>query len=136
MPKTFMLALAMLCATAMVQAQDSPQNQQNRPSSIGGAANGQSDMSRGSGGQTSVEGCLQGSNGSYTITDSTGTTYQLTGETGKLSKHVGHEVEITGSTSGSSAANSGNTMSSGSQNSLKVQKVKMVSSSCSNSMSK
>src|SRR5438046_1404718 len=50
--------------------------------------------------QNKVEGCLQGSDGNFTLSDSSGTTYQLQGDTAKLSEHVGHEVQITGSTSG------------------------------------
>src|SRR5215471_16895679 len=55
-------------------------------------------------GEASVEGCLSGSNGSYTLTDKNGTTYQLTGETAKLSEHVGHEVKITGMPSAAAGA--------------------------------
>jgi hypothetical protein len=60
-----------------------------------------------------VEGCLQGSNGNFALSDKSGTTYQLSGDTSKLSKHVGHEVQITGSTSASSAASSTSSMPQG-----------------------
>ena len=92
MPSILMLALALLCSTAWVQAQQDqyPQNPQNPPSGSSQAGT--------SAGETSVEGCLQGSNGNFTLTDKSGTTYQLSGDTSKLSKHVGHEVQITGST--------------------------------------
>jgi hypothetical protein len=63
-------------------------------------------QSQTSAGQTSVEGCLQGSDGNFTLADSSGTTYQLNGDTSKLSKHVGNEVQITGSTSGSTSGSS------------------------------
>jgi Protein of unknown function (DUF5818) len=45
-----------------------------------------------------VKGCLQGSHGNYTLMADNGTTYQLQGDTSKLSAHIGHEVQITGST--------------------------------------
>jgi uncharacterized protein DUF5818 len=94
-------------------------------------------------GQTSVEGCLQGSGGNFTLTVNSGTTYQLEGDTSKLSEHVGHEVRITGSTSGSastagttsgSSSENSNTMSPsgsrGSQHTLTVEKVKHISKTC------
>lgn len=86
-------------------------------------------------GQTSVEGCLSGSNGSYTLTDKNGNTYQLTGDTAKLSEHVGHEVKVMGTSSAAGASSTGEgpgsaTGSSGSQQSLQVTSVKHVSKSC------
>jgi len=82
-----------------------------------------------------VEGCLSGSAGNFTITDATGTTYQLAGDTSKLSDHVGHEVKVWGESSGGSSASasgsSGATSSASSQPTLNVTKVKMISSSCS-----
>jgi hypothetical protein len=44
-----------------------------------------------------IEGCLSGSAGNFTLTDQSGKTYQLAGDTSKLSDHVGHQVRITGS---------------------------------------
>lgn len=57
------------------------------------------------GGEKSVEGCLSGTGGNYTLTDKNGMTYQLAGDTSKLSEHVGHEVRIMG-TEGSASAGS------------------------------
>src|SRR5579883_2550796 len=57
--------------------------------------------------ETSVQGCLSGTNGNYTLTDSTGNSYQLAGDTSKLSKHVGHKVEVTGTTN-TASTNAGN----------------------------
>ena len=77
-----------------------------------------------------MEGCLLGANGSYTLTDAAGTAYQLQGDTSKLSKHVGHEVQITGTTSGSSPASASE---SGSQEKmLTVGRVKHISEGCKN----
>jgi hypothetical protein len=84
---------------------------------------------------------LNGSAGNWTLTDQSGKTYQLSGDTSKLSDHVGHQVRIMG-TDNSSSASSGSTgsspsssatgagSSSGSQPTFTVQKVKMISSSC------
>jgi hypothetical protein len=48
---------------------------------------------------TTVEGCLASADGNYSLTDKFGTTYQLAGDTAKLQAHVGHTIQITGSTS-------------------------------------
>lgn len=124
MPKTMMLVLALLMSTAWLTAQEYPQTGSNQ---TGTAASG----------QTTVQGCLQGSNGSYTLTADSGTTYQLQGDTSKLSKHVGHEVQITGSSSGAGSSASAmspkaGTSTGGSQQTLTVDKLKHISKSCSN----
>ena len=49
-----------------------------------------------SGNETAIRGCLNGSNGNYTVTDSQGATYILKGKDSDLSKHVGHNVEVRG----------------------------------------
>jgi Protein of unknown function (DUF5818) len=77
---------------------------------------------------TSVEGCLGGSAGNYTLTDSSGKTYQLAGDTSKLGEHVGHDVKITGTVA--SAAAGAAAAAGGATPTLTVKKVKMVSSTC------
>lgn len=57
-------------------------------------------------GQMTVQGCLSQANGSYSLTDNSGTTYQLTGNTARLQAHVGHTIQVTGTTG--SASNSSN----------------------------
>ena len=78
-----------------------------------------------------VQGCLSGSDGKYTLTDKNGQTYDLTGDTSKLAEHVGHEVKITGATS----AGAGSPSSTGSQSSmtLEVSSVKHISKTCKSS---
>ena len=88
--------------------------------------------------QTSVRGCLSGSSGSYTLAADSGTTYQLSGDTSKLTKHVGHEVEITGTTSTSSASSgtgstASNSSAGSSQPTLDVSSVKHISETCKSS---
>jgi hypothetical protein len=138
MPKMLTLVFALLCATAVLQAQNSTQQDPATGSAQTGASTQMSGSNQtGAASQTSVQGCLQGSNGSYTITDANGTTYQVQGDNAKLSKHVGHQVEITGTTSGSSASSTGETSTgAGAQQTLTVTKVKHMSGSCSNNMSK
>jgi hypothetical protein len=89
---------------------------------------------------------LNGSAGNWTLTDQSGKTYQLAGDTSKLSDHVGHQVRLMGTDNSSSASSSGSSPSSsspssatgagaasGSQPTFTVQKVKMISSTCSTS---
>jgi hypothetical protein len=98
-----------------------------------------------SSGNNSIEGCLSGSAGNWTLTDQSGKTYQLSGDTSKLSDHVGHQIRVTGTDNSSSASSSGSMgtppssssgatgagSSSGSQPTFTVNKVKMISSTCS-----
>jgi hypothetical protein len=127
MSKTLMLAAVLLLSAAWLQAQQYPQS----GSSSTQASSGQGHDSSG---KTTVEGCLQGSDGNFTLTDSSGVTYQLQGDTSKLTEHVGHEVQIKGSTSGSAGSNpsSGATAggSAGSQQTLNVDSVKHMAKTC------
>ena len=88
----------------------------------------------GASGQMSVEGCLSGSSGNYTLTDKNGTTYQLTGDTAKLSDHVGHEVKVTGmaGTGGATGGENASGASAGASGgqSLQVSSVKHISKTC------
>ena len=43
-----------------------------------------------------IEGCLQRSEGQYSLIDDTNTIHHLAGGGSKLKDHVGHQVEITG----------------------------------------
>jgi hypothetical protein len=76
----------------------------------------------------SIEGCISGAAGAFTLTDATGKTYQLAGDTSKLADHVGHQVQVTGSAeSGMGAA-----ASAGAPATFNVKKVKMLAASCPN----
>lgn len=90
--------------------------------------------------KTTIEGCLSGSAGSYSLTDKSGTMYQLTGDTAKLDKHVGHTIQLTGTATASSASNTNSQNASGSmsgstdtQQSFNVTSFKHVSSKCNES---
>jgi hypothetical protein len=87
--------------------------------------------SAGANGKT-VTGCLSGSGGNFTLTDKHGTSYQLTGDTAKLSQHVGHEVKVTGTPSASASAGAASTPAGGggAQQSLEVTSIKHISKTC------
>jgi flavin-binding protein dodecin len=126
------LLLGLTWAVAQDASQTSPSSSQSS-ASAGQTSSGETSSRRTSaGGETTVEGCLSGSSGSYTLTDKNGNTYQLTGDTAKLSQHVGHEVKITGSSSAgaNSGAAAGAAGAAGSQQTLQVASVKHVSKTC------
>jgi len=85
--------------------------------------------------KTTIQGCLAGSNGNYTLTDKSGTTYQLTGATAKLQAHVGHTISVTGTTgpsTGASSAPSGSMSAPAeTQPTLNVTSFKHVAPNCS-----
>ena len=154
MRKTLMLLFVLLISAAWIQAQQYPNSgsSQSGSSNSGSTESGSSSRSGQSGqstngqaegqaetphnhkGRTStgaakkVEGCLQSSNGSYTLTDNAGATYMLQGETSMLAEHVGHEVQITGTPEGSSAESTG-TIGGGEQT-LQVKNVKHMAKTC------
>lgn len=89
--------------------------------------------------ETTIQGCLSGANGNLSLTDKSGTTYQLTGDTAKLEKHVGHTVELTGTEVTSSASNATENSSGAMSGSAEAQPMfnvtsfKHISSKCSSS---
>ncbi|HEY6273168.1 MAG TPA: DUF5818 domain-containing protein [Terriglobales bacterium] len=136
MRKLSLLAAVLLLSSAWVLAQNStpPAPDTQNPSSTSPSAQQpaqQPDTSQTASGDhagQSVEGCIGGSAGNFTLTDASGKTYQLAGDTSKLGDHVGHEVRVTGD----EAAASGSAAAAGGPTTLTVKKVKMISSSCPN----
>lgn len=127
MRQLFLLISVLLIGLSWAVAQDS-----SSPSSSTASGSAAQTSRTGAGGQMSVEGCLSGSNGNFTLTDKNGTAYQLTGDTAKLSEHVGHEIKVTGTSATGSAGAAGSTESStgaGGQT-LQVTTVKHISKTC------
>ena len=78
MHKTLMFIVVFLFSTLWLQGQDAGQ--------MGGKTAG----------LTTLQGCMTYSNGHYRLTEDNGTGHQLQSQANKLTKHVGHEVTITG----------------------------------------
>lgn len=163
MTKTILLTFTLLASSAWMVAQSTPSSSQSpdtssTPSSSAGQSTGSaasqssgsqagSAESQSSGSETTIRGCLNSSGGSYTLTDASGTTYQLQGDSSKLSAHVNNEVEIKGTASGASGAgaagstspSAGSSASTGASSTgsaagsqmFNVTKVKKVSGTCS-----
>jgi hypothetical protein len=174
MSKTILLTITFLACTAWMAAQGTPSSSGSSGSSSSagqssgqagsqsgaqttgqsGSENGQTAGAPASSGRgnTTLRGCLSSSGGGYTLTDASGTQYQLSGDTSKLSQHVNNEVEVKGSTSGSSGYGNGSAGASASTGStagsqsatgsagtgsagqmFTVSKVKKISGSCNTS---
>jgi hypothetical protein len=135
MRQIFLLVSVLILGLSWAVAQDATQG--STSPSRGTDPNNSGQNAAGSAGQKTVTGCLSGSNGSYTLTDKHGMTYQLTGDTAKLSDHVGHEVKITGNSnsagsaaSGGAAATGARPSGAGTEKTLEVSSVKHVSKTC------
>ncbi len=118
MKRILLLSSILLLSTVWAVAQYDTQS--------GASGQSSSDASK-----TTIEGCLSGSNGSYSLTDKSGTMYQLTGDTAKLEKHVGHTMQVTGTTAASSASKTGSMSGSAdTQQTFNVTAFKHVSANC------
>ena len=116
--KSLLLVLALLSATALLaQQQDSqPSAPTDHPLS-----------------QQTVQGCLQGGDHQFTLTDSSGTRYQLEGDTAKLREHVGQEIQVAGTVARGSASTSKSSPPNDSQSTIQFVDVKHLSSTCKSS---
>ena len=121
--------LLALSAWMMAQQGTNPQS----PPSSGPGATGQSSAA-----QDSVQGCLGGSGSAYTVTDKSGTSYQLQLPSGadpsSLKPHIGEEVRVEGTTS-NSGSNSAAGSSSAGGHTINVKNIYRVATTCSNSKS-
>src|SRR5215472_11859580 len=76
----------------------------------------------------SVEGCLSGAADEFVLTDATGKTYLLTGDTSGLKDNVGHKVRLQGNVG--STGGGDRISASGTQATFGVEKVKSLSDTC------
>ena len=86
MNKTLTLSLVLLISALWLQAQPA-----YRGSDAGETAGSAADP-------TTIEGCLQSSDGEYSVTDKNGVIHHLS-DGGKVKHYVGHEVQLTGTPS-------------------------------------
>jgi hypothetical protein len=86
--------------------------------------------------RTTITGCLTRSGDHYTLTDKSGTTYQLAGHTVNLDGHVGNTIAVRGSKnspapdSNSNPGTTANTGNPGSFNTFEVRSVEHLASGC------
>ncbi len=137
MRKWSLITAIVLLSSAWVVAQsnstpptvpDNSQSNQQYPSSTGQKPDTSQTAAPPAGtDQQSIEGCIAGAAGAFTLTDATGKTFQLAGDTAKLGDHVGHSVQVWGSAESSMA---GTAASAGAPATFNVKKVKMLAASC------
>jgi hypothetical protein len=125
MRKACLLAAILLLSVWAFAQTAPPAEQQSNPAQAAASQGSAADRAG-----STIEGCLAGSGGSFTLTDSSGKTYQLDGDTAKLAEHVGHTLRISGSQKSAGGDPQG---SASAQPTFTVKNVKMVSSSCSTS---
>ena len=130
MRQIFLLVSIMLLGLTWAVAQEATQGSTSPSSGRTSEMNSGQNAKTSAAGEKTVTGCLSGSNGSYTLTDKHGMAYQLTGDTAKLSEHVGHEIKVTGTTSSSASSPSGATGSAGAERSIEVTSFKHISKTC------
>lgn len=80
--------------------------------------------------QKTVIGCLSESNGQYMLTSKKGMSYQLTGDSSELANHVGHEIRVTGTESGTGATANANGQTSANGPTIEVSSMKHISKTC------
>jgi len=127
MRKTLLLATILLAFAAWAVAQQDPTAPSAQAPSAAQTPSAQSPDNQTALPATgdTIEGCLGGSAGNFTVTDKSGTTYQLQlpqgTDTDNLNKHVGEEVRVTGATSNAAAGN---------QASIHVTKMNKIADTC------
>jgi hypothetical protein len=127
MRKTLLLAMVLLASAAWAAAQQAPTapRAQNPSAQAPNAQPPDTEAPPPAAGDT-IEGCLGGGAGNFTLTDKAGTTYQLQlppgTDTDNLSKHVGEEVRVSGTMANSAAGNQG---------SIHVTRMNKIADSCS-----
>lgn len=133
MRKTMLLSVLLLGASwAVAQNSATPTQSDSTQSDSTQSTPTQAGSSQPSAGSQTVEGCLSGANGKYTLTDQQGNAYDLTGDTSKLADHLGHEVKITGTASSGSSSSTGSPAGSSSGQTLQVSSMKHISKTCKN----
>jgi hypothetical protein len=118
-------AILLLCSAWMVGQSSSPSAQQ-QPASPQAQQPDKSQASDKSG--QPIEGCLSGAADTFKLTDATGKTYELTGDTHGLAENVGHQVRLWGNAGSSGGGEK--ISAAGAQATFGVTKVKSISPTC------
>lgn len=122
---TTVLLLAAVWASAQTPSSSNSQSQQSTAQTVTPAFGYENET---------IEGCLSGSDGVFTLTDSaTGKVYALTGDVSALGDHVGQEVRLTGAIGEAAASSPGaavGTGDSGTTSSFTVRKARTIANTC------
>lgn len=125
MRKTYLVStLLLMFAISAAAQQGKPATQPTGSNAAQGQSGSPEQNAPAAKAESTIQGCLAASGSSFTLTDKSGKTYQLEGESAKLNSHVGHELQLTGTEAAGDAA------SSASPSVFAVKKIKMMASSC------
>jgi hypothetical protein len=129
MRKWSLITAILLLSSAWVVAQSgstqqpSGNDQSNQPTSQQPGATQEKEPAGADHGSKSIEGCVSSAAGGFSITDNSGKTYQLAGDTSQLQAGQYDRISGTEDTSGAAAAG-------GAPSTFTVRKVKVVSTTC------
>jgi hypothetical protein len=126
MRKFSLITAILLLCSAWTVAQSNPPSAAQDPASA--QQSDKSQTASDQAGQT-VDGCLSGAANTFKLTDATGKTYELTGDTSGLNENVGHQVRLWGNAGSSGGGEK--ISASGAQATFGVTKVKSISPTCS-----
>jgi len=135
MKKLLSITCVMLLAAGIAVAQDTPPSGE-QPAQPAPQQEQQLPQSDQAADQTTIRGCLSGSDNNFTISDQSGQSYKLSGDFSMLSQHVNHEVELTGklgevSGAADQSAGEAGAATSGDQKVFEFTNVTMISETCS-----
>ncbi len=128
MKRTVLLLAFGIMAAALVFAQD---NLGNSTTSRSQDQNAQTRTQSTTTQNNTVQGCLSGSPGNYTITDQNGTQWQVTGDDATLRSSVGREVEVRFTQNQSSEESNQGSTTTRTTHSVQASQVTALSSACS-----
>jgi hypothetical protein len=101
MKKTILLGAGLLLSALLTIAQDTAQS---GSSTSQPPTTSRSDQTNAN--SSTLQGCLRGSSGNYTLIDMAGMSYQLTGDESQMKENVNKQVEVTGATGSNASAGS------------------------------
>jgi Protein of unknown function (DUF5818) len=120
MKRLFLTTIMLLLLSSWASTQTSSSSQQQPDKSKTAASDHK--------GQKSIEGCLSGAANTFTLTDATGKTYELIGDTSGLNQNVGHQVRISGNLD--TTGGGGRISAAGEQALIEVKNVESLSDKC------
>jgi hypothetical protein len=129
MKKFSLITAILLLSSAWVVAQSSPPSAEQQPASPQAQQPDKSQTAASDKAGQTVEGCLSGAADTFKLTDATGKTYELTGDTSGLNENVGHQVRLYGNAGSSGGGEK--ISASGAQATFGVTKVQSISPTCS-----
>ncbi|HEY6308876.1 MAG TPA: hypothetical protein VI488_20735 [Candidatus Angelobacter sp.] len=126
MRKFSLITTILLLCSSWVVAQNNPRPAGQDPTAPAAQQPDKSQTADQSG-QT-IEGCLSGAADTFKLTDATGKTYELTGDTSMLKDNVGHQVRLWGNAGSSGGGEK--ISAAGPQATFGVKKAKSLGDTC------